>query len=311
MSLLAFRPLRASDVAACVALLRAEGARGALLDATLLVRLLAERRLVARVFEETGAAAGGTVRGCGLSALIPPAAAARAADPDAGDFVDRLLNSCRGPAPDLLDRAQVAVLNRRGALHMVVLDFVVDERDGDQVAALTALAHSAFIAAHSGYALNSLIGVLRPWERKAAGYRASLVAMGCREAPASRVDGSQVFALDAAQIAAHPYHVLQGLFLRRAPRLALTAAQQDLLELALHNFDDAAIAAELGVTLHTVHKRWRAIYERVGDALPGLLAEAAAPVTRSGRGLEKRKRIVEYARHHPEELRPWSAAGPR
>ncbi len=307
--MLRFRPLRAVDVAACAALLRAEGVRGALLDEPLLVRLLAERRLVARVFEETAGAGPATVRGCGLSALIAPEAAASAAREDAGDFVDRLLASCRDAAPQLLDRARTAELNRAGRLHMVVLSFALGESDAARIAAVTAVAHSAFLNAHSGYGLDSLIGVLRPWERKAAEYRASLIAMGCRPQPASRLDGSQVFVLDAAQIARHPYHVLQGLFVRRTPQLALTAAQQDLLELACHGFDDAAIAADLGVTLHTVHKRWRAIYARVADALPGLLACPVEPAAHAGRGLEKRKRLVEYARHHPEELRPWPAPG--
>lgn len=311
MSILAFRPLRADDVAACTALLRADGARGALLDGDLLIHLLAERRLVARAFEETTAPGRTVIRGCGLSALIEPATAEQAADPDAGDFVDRLLESCRGATPRLLDRARAGVFNRACKLHMVVLDFVVDESNAAQIPAVTALAHSAFISAHSGYGLTSLLGVLRPWERKAANQRASLLAMGCRAETASRLDDSQVFVLDAAQIARHPYHVLQGLFVRRTPRLALTAAQQDLLELACHGFDDASIAADLNVTLHTVHKRWRAIYARAADALPELLSPPVEPAARVGRGLEKRKLLVEYARHHPEELRPWSAAGPR
>jgi DNA-binding CsgD family transcriptional regulator len=306
MAILGFRPMRAADVTAGTALLSAEGARGALVDAALLRRLLGEHRLVARVVEEADAADGATLRACGLSARIDPATAARATQAEHGDFVEWLLRSCHGPAPPLLDRAATGALRRDGRLHMVVLGFAIDASDPAEVPAVTAMLHSAFMAAHSGYGLESLIGVVRPWERKAAGYRSSLLAMGCRAGPVSRVDGSQACVLDAAQIARQPFHVLQGLYTRRPPRWMLSGAQQDMLELAVHGSDDAAIAAALGITLHTVHKRWRAIHARAGDALPGLLPAPPAPP--AARGPDKRKRLVEYARQHPEELRPWPAA---
>lgn len=306
MSILAFRPLRPSDVPAAVALLRAEGARGALLEAALLARLLAERRLIARAFEQTETDGRIVLRGCGLSALLEPEPAERAARGGVGDLVETALASCRGAAPWLLDRPRVALLNRARRLHMLILDFAVDTSPGAPVQAVTALAHTAFVQAHGGYNLRSLIGVVRPWERKAEAYRASLLSMGCRPVPAA-ADGTQVLVLDAEEIARQPFHLLQPLFLHREPRLALTPAQQDLLELACLGFDDEAIAAQLHVSLHTVHKRWRAIYARAADALPALVSAAAGGTAKGVRGGEKRKRLVEFARAHPEELRPWPA----
>lgn len=306
MSIFAFRPLRPADVPACVALLRAEGARGALVDAALLARLLAERRLLARAFEERDAAGRAVLRGCGISALLEPEAAERAAVGGVGDLVEASLASCGGDAPLLPDRPRVAQLNRAQRLHMLILDFVVDDSPGAPVEAVTALAHSAFVQAHSGYGLRSLLGVVRPWERKADAYRASLLAMGCRRLAAA-ADGTELLILDAEQIAAQPFHLLQPLFLRRAPRLGLTPAQQDLLELACLGFDDEAIASELNVSLHTVFKRWRAIYARAAEALPALLRAAAGNGAAGVRGGEKRKLMVEFVRAHPEELRPWPA----
>ncbi len=306
MSILTFRPLRPADVPHCVALLRNEGARGALLDASLLARLLAERRLIARAFEEVGPHGRTALRGCGLSGLLEPEDAECAAAGGVDDPVEAALDSCRGSGPRLLDRNRIAQLNRAQRLHMLVLGFVVDTSSDAPTDAVTAVAHTAFMQAHSGYALRSLLGVVRPWERKADAYRASLLAMGCRPSVAG-ADGTEVMVLYAEQIAGQPYHLLQTLFVRRAPRLKLTPAQQDLLELASLGFDDAAIAAELHVSLHTIYKRWRAIYARASEAAPAVI-DAASSVAGT-RGAEKRKRLVEFARAHPEELRPWAAHG--
>jgi len=72
-------------------------------------------------------------------------------------------------------------------------------------------------------------------------------------------------------------------------------------------FDDAAIATALSVSLHTVHKRWQAIYARAAEALPEVLGATAAGHDMAGvRGVEKRKLLVEFARAHPQELRPWA-----
>jgi len=285
-------------------MLRAEGARGALLDAALLARLLVERRLIARAFEETAVTGRSVLRGCGLSALLEPEVAERAAAGGVEDLVEAALESCRGHAPLLADRSRVAQLNAARRLHMLILDFVIDASPAAPVESVTALAHTAFVQAHGGYGLRSLLGVVRPWERKADAYRASLMAMGCRPAPAA-ADGTETMFLDAEQIARQPFHLLQLLFLHREPRLGLTAAQRDLLELAGMGFDDAAIATELSVSLHTVYKRWRAIYARAAEVLPAVVG-AAGTGADGVRGTEKRKLLVEFARAHLEELRPWS-----
>jgi hypothetical protein len=308
MTMYITRPLRPADVPGCVSLLRAGGARGALLDGALLARLLAERRLIARAVEETTAAGDRRLRACGLSALLMPAAAEAAARGEIPDLVETGLASCRGAAPMLPDRSLAGTLCAANRLHMLVLDFSIDGAPDCAVEDVTALVHNAFVQAHAGYGLRSLLAEVRPWEPKAEAYRASLLAMGCRPAPPA-ADGSQVMALNADQIAGQPFHLLQPLFLRRAPQLHLTPALQDALELACLGFDDGAIARQLNVSLHTVHKRWRAIYARAAEALPALHRERPRLTADAlaVRGAEKRRRLVEYARSHPEELRPWSA----
>jgi hypothetical protein len=54
-----------------------------------------------------------------------------------------------------------------------------------------------------------------------------------------------------------------------------------------------------------VKARWRTIYDRV-DAVAGALMPPAADGRNSStrRGPEKRRRVLEHLRQHPEELRP-------
>jgi len=52
---------------------------------------------------------------------------------------------------------------------------------------------------------------------------------------------------------------------------------------------------------------WVSIYRRVEDCLPELIPDALRSDTpASGRGREKRRRLLAYLRKRPEELRPVS-----
>jgi hypothetical protein len=58
----------------------------------------------------------------------------------------------------------------------------------------------------------------------------------------------------------------------------------------------------LDISTSAVKKCWQSIYTRVGLRLPPLLPEGSE--NRSGRGTEKKRRLLSYVRSHPEELRP-------
>lgn len=296
------RPARAGDVPGCVELLALEGARGAWLDVAWLQSLLAQRRLLWYVFEEA-AGSRAVVRGCGISGFVPAARATQALREGAGDWVEALLGAGRGGAPPvLLDRAGQAHWRAAAALAGVALNFAIDTAPGAPAGAVAALAQTVFVQAHSGYGLALMLAEVRPWEGKAPAYRASLRAMGCAETAPCPRSGTQLLWLDAQRIAEAPYHVLQPLFVRDAPRLGLTPAQQDVLELAVLGADDRSIALALGVSPHTLHKRWRAIHARA-DAVLGHAPPPAGSLPR--RGAEKRAPLVEYVRLHPQEIRPW------
>ena len=92
-------------------------------------------------------------------------------------------------------------------------------------------------------------------------------------------------------------------FVFQPPRFGFTPEQQKMLRLChrLPESSDEALAQALGEPPATVKNWWRAIYGRMMDADPDLL-----PIRESGaRGLEKKRRVLQYLREHPEELRPY------
>jgi DNA-binding CsgD family transcriptional regulator len=88
---------------------------------------------------------------------------------------------------------------------------------------------------------------------------------------------------------------------RVQPAERYTSKKRRVLERALLNESDAAIADALGISRNAVLKTWRGIYERVDRRLPQLVPKGRAT---DGRGQEKRRHLLLYLRGHLEELRP-------
>lgn len=80
-----------------------------------------------------------------------------------------------------------------------------------------------------------------------------------------------------------------------------TAAQQELLCLALRRHTDAAIAAQLGVSPHTVAMRWRSVLAHASQVRPDRFPphEPGSP-----RGAERRSELLAHLRDRMQELRP-------
>lgn len=97
---------------------------------------------------------------------------------------------------------------------------------------------------------------------------------------------------------------LSSLFFYAPPCFFFTLGEQAVLRLALLDRTDDEIACALNVSPATVHKRWRAIFERVAASQPALFPSPSAAALEQKRGMEKRRRLLGYLRHHPEELRP-------
>jgi DNA-binding CsgD family transcriptional regulator len=98
-----------------------------------------------------------------------------------------------------------------------------------------------------------------------------------------------------------------GLFEYQPPQFGFSRSEQRLLLLALNGGTDQELSVELGISLFTVKKTWRAIYERVSACRPELIPfNSAAENGTSERGREKKQRLIAYLREHLEELRPVS-----
>ena len=84
-------------------------------------------------------------------------------------------------------------------------------------------------------------------------------------------------------------------------------SEQRLLSWALPGATDEELTEMLGMSLSTVKKMWVSIYRRMEDGLPELIAnQLPSDIPPTGRGREKRRRLLAYLREHPEEFRPVS-----
>ncbi len=96
------------------------------------------------------------------------------------------------------------------------------------------------------------------------------------------------------------------LFAYKPPVLHFSEAQKQVLELALEGLSDDEIARRCEVGRNAIQMRWRKIYARFEQHVPGLLGDSGKTAQRA-RGPEKRRQVLQYLREHPQELRPWCA----
>jgi DNA-binding CsgD family transcriptional regulator len=96
------------------------------------------------------------------------------------------------------------------------------------------------------------------------------------------------------------------LFDYRPPQVGLSLSEQRLILSALSGSTDKELSEELSVSISTVKNTWRSIFNRVESRLPALFSNHSDTAATSGRGKERRRRLLAYLREHPEELRPIS-----
>jgi DNA-binding CsgD family transcriptional regulator len=96
------------------------------------------------------------------------------------------------------------------------------------------------------------------------------------------------------------------LFVHTPPILLFSPAEKRLIRHAMHGLTDPELARELHIALPTVKSHWRSIYRRALRVDLDLLGDDRTRASGSGatRGREKRRRLLEYVRRHPEELCP-------
>ena len=111
------------------------------------------------------------------------------------------------------------------------------------------------------------------------------------------------------EVPSSPLHGHMLFFHAPPPVLGFARAEQRVLERALLEQSDVAIADELGISVDAVKKTWRRIFDRVGRVMPCVIPTGNG--ASDARGCEKRRHLVHYLRGHLEELRPQALNSPK
>lgn len=213
----------------------------------------------------------------------------------------------------VLTANELATANGTTGLNVVALHFGMRNEDLSEPRNVQVInaGMAAFYFFHRGYRIkfiaNEVFGAQAARLMEAGGFR--LMRDFQHEAPAA-----------FAGMAPHCYphllmlrrewippsvNLLSQLFHAPASRIGFSRAEQRVLEHALLNESDAAIADALGVSSDAVKKTWRNIFARVSRRAAYLIPGDDGAWSGS-RGLEKRRHLLEYLRLHLEELRPVS-----
>lgn len=219
----------------------------------------------------------------------------------------------------ILTREQMRQSNSRGGMNLVVWEGCFG-RGAENVPEVQRAMMNAFVEDHRGFLWKEVIGSQAEsaerlewmmmtggmfWDPAQGKYIRSL--KGEREKIASRPHMIGITRdLEARGGKGWSSSWVGALFDYRPPRLGFSAREQQLLLLAATGEcgTDSALADALGVATGTVKKMWLSIYGRVADERPEIVPDQAH--WDSGRGIEKRRRLLAYLREHPEELRPCS-----
>ncbi len=223
----------------------------------------------------------------------------------------------RGDSPVLSDR-QLREANSRGGLTALVWEgFICPgfERNSELYRKMA----TAFIEEHRGFLWKELIAhqvdtvgrlewILHSgaflWDTAAGCYTDRL-----EQAPAEILKTPHILGLTRELEMRRPGSWIGSLFEYRPPQFGFSRGEQRVLLSALDGGTDQELSDTLGVSLETIKKTWRSIYNRVAACSPELVPNHSVNDTDFGmhqRGKEKKQRLISYLREHPEELRPFS-----
>lgn len=173
---------------------------------------------------------------------------------------------------------------------------------------LLALAMGLFRQAHAGYRLQHL------YQEGIGEQGAYLESMGFRArtqrnqaAPSTPLPELYGLSRDEASRLL-PGSPVRDAFQFTPPRIGFSASERRLLRLAVTQLTDEQIGDELGISGHGIKKQWRAVHQRALDTMPQLFDDAVTQADTGTRGPERRRSLLMYLRHHPEELRPYTPA---
>jgi hypothetical protein len=322
-----YRPMRRKDVRECVDIVEAHPIVGPRYGSAIADLRAAWSRLLAgdgfcsaTVFEEKVGAGANTV-GVGVSVFASDEFLREAKKPPSFWIGPELAKRAgRGDHSSLLTAKQVREANSREGLNLVIWQATVREQHMQKMEVWEAFM-KAGVEQHRGYRLKELLvaqaesvehllGLRHTggffWDGENQRYgdlpdcdlnaiiREPHVAGITREIALSRPLESITSSIGS-------------LFHYQPPQFGFSGSEQRLLLAALAGGTDEDLSEELAISLSTVKKTWRCVYDRVAACLPELIpGNSQSNGEASKRGRDKKQRLVSYLREHPQELRPVS-----
>lgn len=205
-------------------------------------------------------------------------------------------------SPCFLRPAQQALCNGADGLAQVFLHFYTPHQGPDTSATQQAikLMYDSFRISQCGHHTRLL---LHPKPSADTGLLDSLIAHGY-----STIDANpNIIFFDLDKLKETPFHPLVMVIRTALPRLGFTQAEKDLLSHALFSRSDEELALDLQLSIETVRKRWRNIYQRFSDHPEiQLFGNEQSPAENKTRGRGKRPLVIQYISDHLEEIRPFS-----
>jgi hypothetical protein len=275
-------------------------------------RLFDQQAMIAAVIEEYEPGASSNIVAFGADVFVTDGFMVEARTELEPRLADRLirreLNDKLKPIlrPDAIARADAGA-----GLNLVIIHNglpVPNSLPTESMQAIGFNFQDAFTWAHRGYRLKEILQEAwdetdREWVRAVLKLRADYSDFYGR---GSCVPGARpyLFGITREEALENTGSVAAPVFLYRPPRFQFSQAAQELLARAMEGDTDVALAEVLHISLEGVKMRWRAIYDQAESVAPELFSSNGR-VSRSCRGKEKRRFIIEYVRNHPEELRPF------
>jgi hypothetical protein len=330
------RPMRPQDVRECVEIVAAHPVAGPRYGNAITNLGLAWHRLLERdgfcaatVFEEVGGGAP-QLLGVGVSVFVPDSFLHELKTPPRFWLGPELAHRvATGELPVLLPK-RILEANSRGGLNLVIWQATVRPQDMHRMEIWNAFM-TAGVQHHSGYLLKELLVAQAESIEHLLGLRHTgrFFWNGTEQRYSDLPPGDlpaivrtpHVLGITREMAVDRPLEsitsVIGSLFLYQPSQFGFSRSEQRLLLAALNGGTDQELSAELDVSLSTVKKTWRCIYDRVAARVPELIpTNSDAEDGASERGKGKKQRLIAYLRHHAEELRPVSrrllreAAGP-
>jgi hypothetical protein len=280
------------------------------------LRLMREEAIRICVFEDRDRPPGARIIGCGATVFVTDSWAERARHAGEPNLTFRLLRQDVSGKTPILRSAEIGAANSGDGLNAVVLHYA-ESVNGYSDTERFLLAHKSvesFIWLLRGYNLKQMLQelcdensppfILDGLEQVLNDYGDYYRRSGQPVPP----PGSRFYlaGITREEAMASPGRAIAPVFAYTPPRFFFSPCERRLLDRALLGETDRQLAKSLGRALPTVKSLWRTIYNRVGMVDPALLGSRHDAVVecQPTRGRERRRRVLEYLRQHPEELRP-------